>query len=207
MSVECQECQEAISASFDGETTDVADGDVERHLACCPACRSWMASVEELLGASRVRTAEAILDQTSAILATAAARGLLSPDPDGSRRRCRVTLALVALLQLVIAVPDLLFGYESGATVHVAHEMGSWDLALAVGFLFAAWRPARAWGMVPLVTALVASLLVTTGLDVAEGHAELAGEVTHVLEVIGLGALWALARRPRVARRPALRVA
>lgn len=207
MSVECQQCQEAISASFDGEAMNVAAGDVECHLAGCPACRSWAASVEELHRASRVRTAETIPDQTSAILATAAARGLLSPDPGGSRRRCRVTLALVALLQLAIAVPDLLFGEESGATVHVAHEMGSWDLALAVGFLFAAWRPARAWGMVPLVTALVASLLVTTGLDVAEGHAELSREAVHILEVVGLGVLWALARRPPVARRPALRVA
>lgn len=203
----CDEVREAVSASIDGEGPGVHPVAVDRHLGACPACRSWAAGARELVGATRLAPAEAIPDQTAAILAAATSQGLLLPDPDGSRFRWRVGLALVAVLQLVLAAPSLLFGAGAGAPVHVAHELGSWDVALAVGFLFTAWRPARAWGMLPLVTALVACLVATTGIDLAEGHAELTREAVHVLEVVGLGVLWRLARRPAAARRPVLRVA
>lgn len=203
----CEEVREVLSARMDGEDPGGTVHGAEGHLAACSGCRSWMAAAQELLRATRVTPAEAMPDHTEAILAAATARGLLSPDPGSSRFRWRVGLALVAVLQLVLAGPSLLFGEGAGAPVHVAHELGSWDVALAVGFLFAAWRPARAWGMLPLVTALVACLVVTTGVDLAEGHAELAREAVHALEVVGLGVLWGLARRPAAARRPVLRVA
>lgn len=63
--------------------------------------------------------------------------------------------------------------------------------------------------MLPLVAALVGCLLVTTGLDVADGQATLAREAAHGLEVAGLGVLWLLARRPGQTRAgaPRLRVA
>ena len=96
----------------------------------------------------------------------------------------------LAVAQLAIAVPDLL-----GGGTHAAHELGSWDIALAVGFLFAAWRPERAAGMVPLVGALVVLLLATSGMDVADGDARAARELSHVLEIWGLVCLWMLGRR------------
>lgn len=152
----------------------------------------------------RVTPAEAIPDLTGPILAAAAARrAAVSLPPAGTgRRRWRVALALVALAQLIVAVPALLFGVGAGAPTHLAHELGSWDLALAVGFLFAAWRPARAWGMLPLVAALVACLLATTGIDMAEGRAGLLRESTHALDLAGLGLLWALARGGRPSYAP-----
>ncbi|MFP5375805.1 MAG: zf-HC2 domain-containing protein, partial [Acidimicrobiia bacterium] len=163
-----------MSAGLDGEAPAAAPEAVGEHLAGCPGCRLWAAAAQELLRGTRLAPAEAIPDQTAAILGVAAARGLLSPDPDGSRRRWRCALALVAVVQLALAAPSLLSGEGAGAPVHAAHELGSWDVALAVGFLFAAWRPARAWGMLPLVTALVACVVVTAGLDVAEGPGEAA---------------------------------
>jgi hypothetical protein len=59
--------------------------------------------------------------------------------------------------------------------------------------VFAAARPARAWGMLPLVAALVACLLATSVLDVSARNAGF-GETTHALELAGLGFLWLLAR-------------
>lgn len=203
----CDDVREAVSARIDGEDPGAHPAAVDRHLAACPACRSWAAAAQELVGPTRLAPAEAIPDQTAAIMATAAARGLLSPDPHGSLGRWRLALALVAVVQLVLAVPGHLLGEEAGRAVHLAHEVSSWDVALAVGFLFAAWRPARAWGMLPLVAALVACLAVTTGIDVADGHVGVGREATHALEVVGLGLLWKLARRPSTARRPVLRVA
>ena len=66
----------------------------------------------------------------------------------------RWALFVVALTQLVLAAPALLLGEDAGATVHVARELGSFDVALAVGLLVAAWQPARAWGLLPVIAAL-----------------------------------------------------
>jgi hypothetical protein len=48
--------------------------------------------------------------------------------------------------------------------------------------------------MLPLVAALVGCLLATSGLDVFDGRVAAVGETAHLLEVAGLGCLWALAR-------------
>ena len=50
-----------------------------------------------------------------------------------------------------IAVPALIFGSDAGLPVHTARHLGSFDVALAVGFLFAAWRPSRIPGLLPVV--------------------------------------------------------
>ena len=80
------------------------------------------------------------------------------------------------------------------APVHIAREVGSFDFALAVGFLFVGWRPARAYGMLPLVAALVACLGITTAVDLARGTATLLGESAHLLDLMGLASVWELAR-------------
>ena len=151
--------------------------------------------------------ADVLADRTAEILAAATDRGLVGAGANRERDRWRWLLAGLAAVQLAAAMPGLLLGEDAGASVHVAHELGSWDVALAVGFLFAAWRPARAWGMLPLVAALVGCLVLTTGLDVADGHARLAHEAAHILEVAGLAVLWVLARPSRPPRAPRLRTA
>ena len=116
----------------------------------------------------------------------------------------RVALVAVAAAQLALAIPGLVYGTDEGAPIHVAHEAGSWSLALAVGFLFAAWRPLRAVGMLPFVGALAAGLLFTAGLDLAHGKALALDESSHLLELIGTGLLWLLVhpRAPGAGTRP-----
>lgn len=151
--------------------------------------------------ATRVAPADAVPDLTAAILTELGVdRNRMGADPRRVRR-ARLALTFVGLFQLGLALP-VLFGADVAASLHVAHELASWEVALAVGFLVAAARPDRAWGMLPLVAALVACLVATTVADVVEGHAG-SGESLHVLEVIGLACLWVLADRPAGrARRP-----
>ena len=106
----------------------------------------------------------------------------------------RVGLITLAVVQMLLAMPVLLFGRDAGAPVHVAREVGSFDFALAVGFFFVGWRPARAYGMLPLVAALVGCLAITTGVDLVRGTATLLNESAHLLDVMGLAAVWELAR-------------
>ncbi len=114
----------------------------------------------------------------------------------------RIGLASAALVQPVLVLPSLL-GAQWLGHGHDARELGAWHLALAVGFLFAAIRPARAWGMMPLVSALVAGLLLTAGIDLAEGRVGLPQELAHAVELAALGCLWALSAR---VQRPAVRL-
>jgi len=109
-----------------------------------------------------------------------------------------------------LALPALVYGSDDGAPVHVAHEMGSWDLALAVAFLFAAWRPLRAIGLLPFVATLAFGLCLTAVVDLVSGRAVAVVEASHLLEVIGTALLWLLARpvtRRALVQREPLRVA
>ncbi len=63
--------------------------------------------------------------------------------------------------------------------------MGSFDLALAIGFIAAARKPAQAAGMRWLVGAVAALLVLTAVLDVAAGRASLVEESPHLLTVAG----------------------
>jgi predicted anti-sigma-YlaC factor YlaD len=104
----------------------------------------------------------------------------------------RLGLLLVGLAQLCLAVPALL-GNDAGAPIHIAHEQGSWSLALAVGLLVVAWRPVRAAAMLPLVGALTVALVTTMAADVAAGRTQAAAEAPHGVALLGLGLLYALA--------------
>jgi predicted anti-sigma-YlaC factor YlaD len=107
---------------------------------------------------------------------------------------------MVGVAQLCLAVPALL-GDDGGAPIHIAHEQGSWFLALAVGLLVVAWRPARAAAMLPIMAALVAALGFTMALDIAAGRTQAAAEAPHGLAILGLGFLWVLAYPATIAGR------
>jgi predicted anti-sigma-YlaC factor YlaD len=103
------------------------------------------------------------------------------------------------MAQLIISIPAL-GGADAGAPVHIAHEQGSWALALAVGLLVVAWRPSRATGILPLMAALVAGLTITCVLDVTAGRTVAGTEAPHGLAVLGLALLWLVAH-PTVGQR------
>ena len=197
--MDCERCREAVSARLDGH--DVADPSVDEHLAACVGCQAWRADAVALVHRFDLHVAEPVPDRSPAILAALAAD--LAADEREARDDAllpwRVGLVALGVVQLLLAVPALLWGEDAGAGVHVAREVGSFDVALAVGFLVAAWRPARAWGMVPLVAVLAGCLAVTSGVDIADGRATFGGETLHLTHLLGLVMLWALAhayRRP-----------
>jgi predicted anti-sigma-YlaC factor YlaD len=202
--VECERAREAISALVDGEDPGVLRAAVDAHVDRCPACRAWHDDVTALARMTRVAPADPVPDLTAAIMAAAASPALSATIPahgagnwpkaaGRGARHARLALTFVGLFQLGLALPALLFGADVAASLHVAHELASWEVALGVGFLVAAARPARAYGMVPLVAVLVACLLSTTALDVVDGHAG-AAESLHAVELLGLAFLWSLAR-------------
>ena len=171
---------------IDGETLTIDSPELDAHLARCAACRAFAARADTLTRAIRVRPAEAVPNLTAKILANA---------PTPARVWPRYVLLWVGLTQLVLAVPALA-GDGRGASTHVARELGSWDIALAVGLLVVAWQPRRAAGLLPFALALAGAMALTAGLDIAAGHAPAAGEAIHLIDVVGVGALWLAARSP-----------
>jgi predicted anti-sigma-YlaC factor YlaD len=154
--------------------------------------------------AARVVPADPVPDLTVAIMSSLVAVAHQAPQRPPAEVASAVGVArfglfMVGVFQLCLAVPALL-GDDAGAPVHIAHEQGSWALALAVGLLVVAWRPSQAAAMLPLVAALVLGLGVTMAVDIAAGRTQAAVEAPHGLAFLGLGLLWLVAH-PTFGRR------
>ena len=191
--MDCENYRLGISARLDGEDAVVDDASLAWHLAQCEGCRRFESEAIVLARAVHVVATEQPPDLAPAIMAA------INEERVAKARRfdpqaLRVGLITLAVVQMLLAMPVLLFGRDAGAPVHLAREIGAFDFALAVGFFFVGWRPARAYGMLPLVAAVVGCLAITTGVDLVRGTATLLNESAHLLDVLGLVAVWELTR-------------
>lgn len=187
---------------MDGEDSEITEADLDSHLAVCPACTRFAARSTSLHRRVRVRAAEPVPDRTAAIVAAVrselpARTSTASQGPEMQAWRARASwarpaLAMTALTQLALALPALLLGDDHGAGIHIAHEQGSWEAALAVALLFVVSRPSRATGLLPFVGALAVVLMATAGIDISQGRAPALGEMHHLLDVAGIVFLWFL---------------
>ncbi|HEY0398313.1 MAG TPA: hypothetical protein VGF00_07990 [Acidimicrobiia bacterium] len=189
----CENYRLGISARLDGEDAGVDDATLAWHLADCVSCRHYESEAIALTRAAHVVATEPAPDLAPTIMA-AINRERAATSRRFDPQALRAGLIALAIVQMLLALPVLLLGRDAGAPVHVAREVGSFDFALAVGFLFVGWRPARAYGMLPLVAALVACLGITTAVDLARGTATLLGESAHLLDLMGLASVWELSR-------------
>jgi hypothetical protein len=138
----------------------------------------------------RVRPAEPVPNLVAVV--TARAR----PARLGRGGWLRPALAWVAAVMLVQSLPALLFGEASGTSPHLARHLGAFGAALAIGFAYAAWKPHRAFGLLPFTAALVVTTLVSIVADVVTGARTPLAELVHVTEVAGLALLWMVAGSP-----------
>lgn len=198
MHMNCSHARELISARIDGECDGVEVHTLDAHLAQCQLCRAFEARAVALTRSARVRPAEPVPDLSAAIVR--AVSPLRAKRKGALMGSARWLLAWVALCELAFALPALLFGSDSGAAPHVARHIGSFDVAIAVGLLFASFRPARAAALLPVAGALTACLLVSSLLDLADGSTTAPLEAHHLVEVVGFGLLWLVAGAPRPRR-------
>ncbi|MDQ1431877.1 MAG: hypothetical protein QOF40_2479 [Actinomycetota bacterium] len=196
----CMQIHHAISARLDGEDPGLDEASVYGHLATCAGCRAFAHDAEALHRAVRLAPAPPIPDLTPAILAAIGQEDRASGGAE-TQHALRWILFAIAVTQIAVAIPALLFGSDAGLPVHAARHIGSFDVALGVGFLFAAWRPSRIPGLLPVAVALVVCLVGSSLLDVASGNTAALGEAQHVLDFVGLAVVWLLSRpAPRTVR-------
>jgi predicted anti-sigma-YlaC factor YlaD len=188
--MDCTLARELISSIADDEASADDRHLVELHLGTCASCREFSAAVSVLDRQIRIRPAEPVPDLVAAV--TARAR----PARLGRGGWLRPALAWVAVVMFVQSVPVLLFGDMAGIDAHNARHLGAFGTALAIGFAYAAWKPHRAFGMLPFTAALVATTLVSLVADVVGGTRTPVAELIHVSEVVGLTLLWVIAGSP-----------
>jgi predicted anti-sigma-YlaC factor YlaD len=207
----CELVREALSARLDGEAETQPATMVDAHLDGCPSCRAWLTGAERVTRLVRLQAVQ-VPDLTTRILAAARTEGVLptaarTAGPARAAGPVRASqwvglrwgLGLLAVVQLVLAVPDLL-----GAVGHDAHagrEVAAFDIALAVGLLIAAFYPEYARIFGPVVLTLVLCFAAISAVDVAQGVVTPSRVAVHAIAAIQAGLLWLLARRagPRVA--------
>jgi predicted anti-sigma-YlaC factor YlaD len=193
--MECEKFRIALSARLDGEEPGLPADTIAGHLAACVGCRGWLSRAERVTRAVRVQAVD-VPDLTARILTAACEAGAL---PEPSRRRWAVTvghlrwaLGLLAALQLLLAVPDLLG--TVGHAAHASREVAAFDVALSVGLLIAAWYPEQARVFAPVVATLVLCFATISAVDVLQGVVTAAQIALHMVAVAQAGLLWLLAR-------------
>ena len=183
--MDCDTIRVAISTQIDGEAPWLPPDALATHLAGCPACLDWQRRAHTVT--RRVRLGGAFLDHdlTPAVLAAipaAQARGRL-------RLARRGLLIALALAQLAIAVPMLFLGHDHDAGVHAAHELGSFNLALAIAFAVGAIRPKLSAGLAWPCAIAAGGLVTTAIIDLIGGQAIGADEAQHLVALGGAALL------------------
>jgi len=183
--MECDAAREAISARIDGEDPGVPGSAIEAHLATCAGCRGWQQRAHAMTRRARLGGPFLTRDLTGQILAAS------PPEPvrrhlrwDGEMAR-RAGLAAVAVAQLAITIPLLILGHDHDAGLHAAHELGSFDLALAIAFAVGAIRPALSAGLAWPCGIAAAGLAGTAIIDLIAGQTFGADEAQHLIAVAG----------------------
>jgi predicted anti-sigma-YlaC factor YlaD len=199
--MQCSSFRDAASARLDGEPLGMAAADLDRHLAGCPSCAAWSGAAADLTRRARLSVAPAVPDLTAQVLAALPA--VLPGARAAARTRLvdtalRVLLGAVAVAQAALAWPALTSGTAAmSAPLHMAHETGAWNAALAVAFAAVALTPRWAPGSLPFLGAFAVFLTTTTVRDLAAGHVHADRAIVHALVLAGVLSVALVAWRRR----------
>jgi predicted anti-sigma-YlaC factor YlaD len=188
--ISCETSVELLSVVADNEANREERAMLDIHLDGCASCREVATRFELVDRRVRFRPAEPVPDLVLAVTATA------RPAILGRGGWMRPALAWVAVVLVAQNISPLVLGRVDGAEVHLARHLGAFGVALAIGFAYAAWRPHRAFGMLPFVAALVLTMSASAGFDLLDGGRTAIAETTHLAELVGLALLWMIAGSP-----------
>lgn len=184
----CPDARNSISAAADDELAHLDARRLADHLAGCGECRAHADRLAALTRSVRLRPVRVEPDFVARVMSEVPRLG--------RGAWLRPALAWCALVIAASAIRPLVLAELDGAPTHVARHVGAFALALSIGLLYAAWRPHRAHGLLPLVGALIATTVVGTALDTASGTRSPLAEAVHVVELVGMVLLWLVAGSP-----------
>ncbi|GAB3977515.1 zf-HC2 domain-containing protein [Plantactinospora veratri] len=197
----CEEYREALSARLDGEEHPAERAGVDRHLAACPECRSWLESATALNRLARTSLVPPPMEIDESLLAAV-------PGPSRLARLAgtlRIALGVVGVAQFLLgaaqiagigstAHPHGLQVVFGGGPDHLWHESAAWNVALGAGFAWIALRRTRPVGLVPTLTAFVAVLTLLSVNDAIAGRVDPSRILSHGLILAGYLIILGLSR-------------
>jgi predicted anti-sigma-YlaC factor YlaD len=189
-SVDCDGFLEALSASLDDELDLAEEIAVTAHLGNCDSCRATADQFSALTRRVRLREAIPAPDLAFAVMARA------RPARLGRGGWMRPALAWVAVVMGLQSVGPLFSATVDGVDSHAARHLGAFALALAVGLAYVAWRPHRAFGLLPFAVALMATTIAAAAVDMWTQRSNALAESVHLTEMIGVTILWMIAGSP-----------
>lgn len=170
--MDCDDARVLISADLDGQLTDRAE--LLTHLADCAACRAW-------------RDHAAVLPHRAPSVSPAIVpRGFLA------YRWIRIALAWAGILLIAWNAGGVVTGGSDESIQHLWRHQHAFGVALGLAFLVVAWRPDRAYGLVPVAAIFTVALGGAAAIDLANGSTPLGRETRHIVEIVGLALLWVL---------------
>lgn len=190
--MDCERWRDALSARLDGEPLGVDEALLDAHLSTCLACCDHAKALEGLHRGLRLRAADQVPDLTDLILTAAAAdRHRLRVDRKVVVLLLRWVLVGIAAFEIGLASPELIGRWHTGS------ELGTWSIAVGIGFLSVAMKPARASALVPMLGWAGALTAVVTSRHLLDGAAKLSDEWPHGLVLAGVVVLVAISRLER----------
>jgi predicted anti-sigma-YlaC factor YlaD len=186
--MDCDQARQELSARLDGEDDPSQRAAVDAHLQRCPGCRTWFDDAAAVTRLARIGLP---------VPATGVPDTVLDAAPGPGRARLatglRLTLGLLGAAQLLLAVAQTVpgkaahvSGHVDGASgTHLLHESAAWNLAVGIGFLLIAWRRSRPAGVLPLLSAFVAALLVLSAGDLFSAAVGWDRIASHLILAVG----------------------
>lgn len=184
----CADARELLSAAADDELAPGERPRLAAHVESCAACTEYADRLAALTRGVRLRAVT--IDHP------VAARVLARPARLGRGGWLRPALAWCGLVIAAQSVRPLVLGEVDGTPTHIARHVGASGLALAIGLVYVAWRPNRAFGLLPLVTALFVTTSMSAILDAVDGVRSATAESVHLAEFMGMALLWMVAGSP-----------
>jgi predicted anti-sigma-YlaC factor YlaD len=180
MTMDCAEVRTLMSAAMDGDLQ--ASTELEAHVAGCDGCTEWREEAHRLTRLGMESAPAGLTNKVASLLPKGFAR----------YRWIRLALAWGGVLLVVWHAPGMI---DSGSDLlirHLSRHQHTFGVALGVVFLFVAWRPDRAYGTVPMAATFTVALAGAAIVDLVMGASTLSREASHLVEIIGLGLVWAL---------------
>lgn len=189
-----------LSAMLDGEDAPGERDRADQHLTECDDCQRWWQAAAAITRLARTELSTDIPALPDSVLDTAPGpgRALLA-------QALRGLLAGLGAIQLGLGLVQISgFGQNTllhdghatpvTATDHLWHESAAWNIAIGAAFLWTALRRNRPTGVLPILTAFVATLTLLSASDLAAGRVETGRLVSHALILSGYAVIIALTR-------------
>lgn len=191
--MECSRARELVSAQIDGVAGQ--SDNLDAHLETCVECSAWKESAHGMARRLMHPAPE-----------PGPGHAFVPPNPKGfaGYRVIRLILAWIGVLLIGWNIPDLFAGGVDVTLIHLTRHQSSFSMALGATFLFVAWRPDRAYGLVP-VAAVFAIALAGATIDLVNGASSLERESIHLVEILGLVLVWVLGMSAGPGRRRRIR--